>query len=583
MPATPATPGTPVTFADWAARFDTPGDAERAELAQQVAELDHPPTISVVMPVYDTPDPLLRAAMDSVLNQWYPHWQLCVADDRSTDPQVGRTLAEYAAADSRITVVLRQENGHIAAATNSAVAVATGEWVAFLDHDDVLAPHALATVAVHLAAHPDAGLLYTDEDLVDVGGNRVAHYFKPAFDPLLLVGMNSVCHLCVVRRDLVDGVGGLRPGYEGSQDWDLVLRVTERLQRHQVVHVPRILYHWRTHPASTSGSLAAKPYAAGAGYRAAVDHLARVTAPSGDAPSVDPIPGLGWNRLRPPTPNPAPPVGIVVRTADGAHLSRCLRSIWGRTTYPDFQITVVGPGTVTPAVADLLRREVGRVRATPGTAGDGPSALANLGAGLTATDVLCFVDETVEVQSMDWLHELVGHVHRPGVGAAGGAVRGPDGRLRDAGLVLGIGGTAGPAHPGLDRLDIGYWGRAALPRQVAAVSGHCMVVRRDAWDAVGGFDDDHLPGALGDVDLCLRLADAGWATVWTPFAELSSAAEPVAAEPAVGADDGVAARYFRERWGHRLDDDPAYSPNLSLADGHFTPACPPRIEQLVVP
>ena len=580
-----------LTFAEWAARYDTPDEAFRAGLERQVQDLADPPTISVLLPVYDPPVALLREAIESVLGQWYPHWELCIADDCSTDPAVGEILARYAAGDRRVKVVRRTDNGHIAAATNSALAVATGRWVAFLDHDDLLAPQALATVAVHLAARPDAGLVYSDEDLVDVDGHRIAHYFKPDFDPLLLLGQNSICHLCVVRRDLVEEIGGLSEGYEGSQDWDLVLRVSEHLDRHQVVHVPQILYHWRTHPASTSASLAAKPYAAGAGFRAVRDHMDRRygvdPGQPGSAPAVEPIPGLGWNRVRRPLPDPAPLVTIVVRCADGDRLDRCLRSVWGRTTYPRYEIVVVGPGTASPAAADLLRREAGRLRVVGGEGVAGPSTLANRGAALATGQVLCFVDEAAEVVSPDWMGTLVSQVLCPGVGAVGAGFHRPDGRLRDAGLVLGLGGAAGPAHPGLDRLDIGYWGRAALPRQVSAVSGDGLAVRREAWEAAGGFDDAHLPGPHADVDLCLRLAVAGWITVWEPFAELlwsrpeppGSGGEPSGGGTADEAGPGsvtAAVRYLRARWGPKLDDDPAYNPNLSLDRGDFSPASPPR-------
>ncbi|HEY5244309.1 MAG TPA: glycosyltransferase, partial [Acidimicrobiales bacterium] len=428
------------------------------------------------------------------------------------------------------------------------------------------------------------------------GGQPVASYFKPAFDPLLLLAQNHVCHLAVVRRDLVEQVGGLREGYEGSQDWDLLLRVTAGLDRDQVVHVPHVLYHWRTYPASTASSLGAKPYAADAGWRAVRDHLAR----SPSAATVDPVPGLGWNRVSWPVPEPAPLVSIVVRASDEPALARCLQSIWVRTTYPSYEIVVVTTGATSAAVRALLDREAGRVVVADASGPDqadrpgdvdqsggqpgGRYALCNRGAARATGDVLCFLDEATEIVSPDWLDVLVGHVSQPGVGVAGATIYDDDGRLRHAGLVLGLGGVAGPVHEGLDRLDIGYWGRAAAPRYVAAVTADGLVVRRDAWARVGGFDAAHLRAAYGDVDLCLRLRDAGWATVWTPFAELISHRPPRsdAATATDGRDDAAtaraeAARYMRQRWGRALDDDPAYSPNLSLERGDCSPACPPRV------
>jgi O-antigen biosynthesis protein len=588
--------GEPITYPEWVARYDTLDDDRRAAIARQVDALGDPPTFSVVLPVHDPPTELLRAAVDSVRAQLYPHWELCIADDGSRDPAVVRLLDDCAGGDQRVKVVHRAENGHISAASNTALALATGRWVAFLDHDDLLAPHALALMAVHLADRPDAGVAYSDEDLVDYGGQPVASYFKPAFDPLLLLAQNHVCHLAVVRRDLVEQVGGLREGYEGSQDWDLLLRVTAGLDRDQVVHVPHVLYHWRTYPASTASSLGAKPYAAGAGWRAVRDHLAG----SPSAATVDPVPGLGWNRVSWPLPEPAPLVSIVVRASDEPALARCLQSIWVRTTYPSYEIVVVTTGTTAAAVRVLLDRENGRVVVAdasgpdqadrpgdvdqPGGEPDGPYTLFNRGAARAGGDVLCFLDEATEIVSPDWLEVLVGHVSQPGVGVAGATIYDDDGRLRHAGLVLGLGGVAGPVHEGLDRLDIGYWGRAAAPRHVSAVTADGLVVRRDAWERVGGFDAAQLSADYGDVDLCLRVRDAGWATVWTPFAELVSHRPPRsdAATATDGRDDAAtakaeAARYMHRRWGPALDDDPAYSPNLSLERGDGSPACPPRV------
>jgi len=593
----------PITYPEWVARYDTLDDDRLAAIARRVDALADPPTFSVVLPVHDPPTELLRAAVDSVRAQLYGHWELCIADDGSRDPAVVRLLDDCADGDQRVKVVHRAENGHISAASNTGLALATGRWVAFLDQDDLLAPHALALMAVHLADRPDAGVAYSDEDLVDYGGRPVASYFKPAFDPLLLLAQNHVCHLAVVRRDLVEQVGGLREGYEGSQDWDLLLRVTAGLDRDQVVHVPHVLYHWRTYPASTASSLGAKPYAAGAGWRAVRDHLAG----SSTAATVDPVPGLGWNRVSWPVPEPAPLVSIVVRASDEPSLARCLQSIWVRTTYPSYEIVVVTTGATAAAVRVLLDRETGRIVVAdaadlddadrdpdrPGDVDhstaqpDGRYALFNRGAVRAAGDVFCFLDEATEIVSPDWLEVLVGHVSQPGVGVAGATIYDDEGRLRHAGLVLGLGGVAGPVHEGLDRLDIGYWGRAAAPRHVSAVAADGLVVRRDAWERAGGFDAAHLPAAYGDVDLCLRLRDAGWATVWTPFAELVSHRprrsdtapdEPDEPDEPDDAADVDAVRYMRQRWGPALDDDPAYSPNLSLERGDCSPACPPRAQ-----
>jgi glycosyltransferase involved in cell wall biosynthesis len=256
--------------------------------------LTDPPLVSVILPVFNTPEQYLREAIDSVRAQLYPHWELCIADDCSTAAWVPKVLEEYVALDSRIRVERRKENGHISAASNTAVGMATGDWIAFFDHDDILAEHALALAVLALADSPDAGALYGDEDLIDDEGVRSFPYFKPDFDPILLLGQNYFSHLCMLRRDLIMQVGGFRVGYEGSQDWDVVLRVVERLRPDQIVHVPHVLYHWRVHPGSTSSSLTAKPYAAIAARRAVTDHLRRV----GQEARVLPVGWSGFNRIR---------------------------------------------------------------------------------------------------------------------------------------------------------------------------------------------------------------------------------------------------------------------------------------------
>ncbi|HEX3946530.1 MAG TPA: glycosyltransferase, partial [Acidimicrobiales bacterium] len=394
------------------------------------------------------------------------------------------------------------------------------------------------------------------------------------FDPLLLLGQNNICHLCVVRRELVDEAGGFREGYEGSQDWDLLLRVTERLAPGQVVHVPHILYHWRTHLGSTASSLGAKPYAAGAGWRAVRDHLERRAI---DA-TARPVPGLGWNRIDWAVPEPAPLVSLVVRAGgagtgdEGRWLERCLQSIWRRTSYAGYEIVVVaGPETGAEA-RRFLDGQAGRLQVVEAGSSPGLAAGQNEGAARTTGAVLCFLDGATEVRSPDWLEVLVGQLLRPATGVVGAKLYDDRGRVRHAGLVLGLGGVAGPVHRGLDSLDIGYWGRAALPRALSAVGGGCLAVRREAFDQAGGFDDGHLSADDADVDLCLRLAEAGWATVWTPYAELVRHG-PAAESPA----HPEAARYMAERWGGRLERDPAYNPNLSLARPDFSPAEPPRV------
>lgn len=576
LPAAPAHPPDG-SYELWVEQFDTLDDAIRGSVRDRVARLDDRPLISVIMPVYDPPPHLLRAAIDSVRAQLYEHWELCIADDCSTDSRVAEVLREYEAEDSRIKVVRREVNGHISAASNTALGLATGVWLAGVDHDDVLAEHALALVVLALAEHPDPGIVYSDEDKIDDVGSRQSPYFKPDFDPLLLIGQNYLNHLCVFRRDLVTEVGGYREGYEGSQDWDLALRVSERLRPEQVIHVPHVLYHWRSHAGSTASLGSAKPYAVDAGRRAAVDHLAR----TGRAGRVTRIPKSGHNRVTWEVPDPAPRVSIIIPTRDGSLLQRCIDSLFAFTTYPDFDITVIDNSSRTRPTLEFLRAHDDRVRVIRDERPFNYSAINNAGVRQTTGEIVCLLNDDTEVIAGDWLTELVGHVLQPGVGAAGAKLYYDDGRIQHAGVVLGIQGVAGHAYRLFDRLSSGYFGRLQLAQHLSGVTAACVVVRRQAWHEVGGLDEENLPIAFNDVDFGLRLREAGWGIVWSPYAELFHH-ESVSRGPD---DSGPRATefarevsYMQARWGPEvLRYDPYYNPNLSLVAEDFSLAWPPRV------
>jgi GT2 family glycosyltransferase len=562
-------------YPTWVAAFDTIDDDARQIIRQRLDQVTDLPLVSVILPVFNTPEPYLREAIDSVRAQLYPHWELCIADDCSTAAWVPKVLEEYAALDPRIRVERREENGHISAASNTAVAMATGEWIAFFDHDDLLAEHALALAVLALADSPDAGALYSDEDLVDDDGVRSFPYFKPDFDPILLLGQNYFSHLCMLRRDLIVLAGGFRVGYEGSQDWDVVLRVVERLRSDQIVHVPHVLYHWRVHPGSTSSSLSAKPYAAIAARRAVTDHLHRV----GQEARVLPAGWTGFNRIRWELSEAPPPVTVVILPRTGVRLTRCINSARARAAYPDVEVMVVDDGDRRPMLRAFMRdwRKTVTVVSDYRNVSDG--ALRNAAAGQASGEILCFLHDDVEAVSDGWLEEMVGLLLQPGIGAVGAKLLYPDETIHHAGIVMGIGGTAGYIHRRADRLDPGYGGRAMLSQSFSAVSWACMVVRREAFEAVGGFDEANLSGAYVDVDFCLRLGEAGWRVAWTPNAEMTRYASPTEPRESEGENAIRFAReirYLHTRWAPVLAADPAYSPNLSLAHETMPLAWPPR-------
>jgi GT2 family glycosyltransferase len=559
----------------WVRQYDTIDDGARSAIQARLARLSDQPLVSVLMPVFNAPAPFLIAAIESVMSQLYTNWELCIADDKSSEPHVAQILTRYAERDPRIKVVIRAENGHISAASNSALDLATGTWVAPLDHDDVLTEHALALAVLALAEHPDAGLLYSDEDKIDDAGLRHSPYFKPDFDPLLLLGQNYLTHLSIMRRDLVLAAGGYRQGFEGAQDWDLVLRVSEQLSAEQVVHVPHVLYHWRSHSASTAAVLSAKPYAANAGQRAVVEHLER----RGLEGDVSQIALSGHNRVKWRVPDPAPRVSIIIPTKDGRMLQRCVDSVLSFTTYPNFEILIVDNGSRQISTLNYLRGREGQVTVIRDERPFNYSALNNAAVERASGDVLCLLNDDTEVITKDWLEEMIGQLFQPGVGAVGAKLYYPDGRIQHAGVILGIGGVAGHSHRASDRLAAGYFGRLLMAQNLSAVTGACMVVRREAWTEVGGLEEENLAVAFNDVDFGIRLRQAGWRVVWTPEAELFHHESISRGPDTVGErlhDSHKEVAYVEATWSTVLRSDPAYNPNLSLVTEDFSLAWPPR-------
>lgn len=563
-------------YRTWVRRFDTFDEAGRAMLARRAGQLAGGPRFSILLPVYETPEPWLRRCLDSVLGQAWPHWELCIADDASPSPHVQRVLAEYAARDARIRIVRRAENGHISAASNTALAMAQGEYVALLDHDDELRPHALLEMAEAIAADPALDLLYSDEDKIDEQGRRFDPYFKPDWDPELLLGQNYVCHLSVLRTARVREVGGFREGFEGSQDHDLILRFGEGLDPRRVHHVPRVLYHWRAIPGSTALERDAKDYAGDAGRRAVADHLARI-APGA---LVEPLANHHL-RVRWPLPSPSPRVSLVIPTRDRAGLLRtCIESILGKTRYDDYDILVVNNGSTEADALSYLASLRGRDRVAV-LDYDAPfnySAINNWAVAQASGEVIGLVNNDIEVITPDWLEELVARAVRPGVGAVGPMLHYPDGRIQHAGVILGLGGIANHPYTGEPPGIGGHGGRLRVAQTMSAVTGACLVVRRDHYERIGGLDE-RLQVAFNDIDFCLRLRALGLRNVWTPFAEL------VHHESATrGRDEDGERRqrflaeiaFMEARWGEALQRDPAYNPNLSLSGRGFELADPPR-------
>lgn len=543
--------------------------SERALIAQLLPLLPRTPKISVLMPTYETPERYLRAALDSVVDQLYPHWELCIADDASPSPHVTAVLEEYAALDDRIKLVVRERNGHIAAASNSALALATGEFVALLDHDDVLTRDALFHVALLLGDHPDADMIYSDEDKVDDSGMRRDPYFKPDWSPDSFLGRMYTAHLGVYRRSLVEAIGGFRVGFEGSQDYDLVLRLTERTTK--IHHIPRVLYHWRIHEESTAASGGAKEYAFEAGRRALAEALER----RGEPGQVQRLPDLGSYIVRYAIRDPAR-VSIIVPTRDHADdVERCLSSIFARSTYPDFEVVLLDNGSTDPpaleAFAGWPERDP-RVRVVPYDVPFNFSRINNYAVTQSTGRYLLFLNNDTEVLVDDWLEAMVEQAQRPSIGAVGAKLLYPDGTVQHAGVVLGIGGVAGHSHKYSDGAAHGYFNMLRTVNNYSAVTGACMMIRRDAFQAAGGFDE-RLAVAFNDVDLCLRLRAAGLYNVVLPHVVLyhhESKSRGHEDTPEKQARFVAEQAVMKERWNVGGLDDPHYSPHLSVMTEDYT-------------
>ena len=550
-----------------------PTDAQR-ELCQGWVRR---PRFSVLMPTWNTPSHMLRECLDSVLAQTYPEWELCIADDASTDPAVRRIVAEYESRDHRIRVVYRTENGHIAKASNSALELATGDFVALLDHDDTLAPHALFSIAEALQGRTEAKIVYSDEDKLDPSGRRCDPFFKPDFSPDLLRSQNYVAHLLVIDRMLVLGVGGFQTGYEGSQDYDLLLRCIDALAQPEdaVLHVARILYHWRISDGSTAAGHNAKPYASEAALRALQAHAIRLCGES----NVTTV-AAGVYRFHWPVPSPAPLVTVIIPTRDGgAALRTCIESIVRCTTYPAFEIIVVDNQSCQPPTLAYLQElhGSGAAKVLRYDHAFNYSAINNFAVRHAEGSVLALLNDDVEVMSPGWLTEMVSHAVRPDIGCVGAKLYYPDGSIQHAGVVLGIGGVAGHPWKYQPRHTAGYFNRLRTVHNVSAVTAAALVVRRDVFEAVGGLDAAALTVAFNDVDFCLKASDLGLRNLWTPFAELTHHESLTR-----GFDDTPERQNrFRQecttmqaRWGTRLRTDPFYNPHLTLRREDYSLAAP---------
>jgi GT2 family glycosyltransferase len=543
----------------------------RRVLEQAVETLTKRPTFSIIMPVFNVDPRWLRAAVESVKNQIYPFWELCIADDSSTRAATLEYLRGLEN-DDRIKITYRSENGHISRASNSAAALASGQFFLFMDNDDALAPHAVFEMARALQEHPDADLLYSDEDKIDEAGNRYDGQFKPDWSPALFLGYNYVNHLTCIRRSLFDELGGFRTGFEGAQDYDLLLRAIEKT--HRIQHIPKVLYHWRALPESTASDAQVKPIVEDAARRGLQDYLRRNGVPAQTyTPRVAkrervPISQLDW-------PDSGPDVTIIIPTYNQHKvLERCIESILEATTYQNYEILIVDNGSDNAKTIEYLRaldHPKVRVERIPNDAGGFSfSRLNNLAVESSDAGFVCFLNDDTEVLEPRWLSRLVGYAQLPGVGATGARLIYPSRTVQHAGVLLHARDALAPGHAfaGHPATRTSYYFLAETARETSAVTAACMLTSRETFKELGGFCEDPFRVSLNDVDYCLRLAERGLRCVYVAGAELKhyeSLSRDVEDDPAELAAFKRMYRHLPDRY---------YNRNLSpQGDFSFVPRC----------
>lgn len=544
----------------------------REELEKQrKKKWNYGPKISIIVPAYKTPEAFLRQMMDSLLAQTYANWELCIANASPEDASMEYVLKEYAKKDSRILWKKLEENKGIAENTNEAFAMATGAFMGLLDHDDLLAPNALYEVAKALETEPDIDVLYTDED--KVRGDEVLEHFqphlKPDFNIDLLRSNNYICHFFVVRKSLLEKTGGFRREYDGAQDYDFIFRCTQAAGK--IHHIPEILYHWRTHQSSTADNPESKLYAFEAGKRAIEENLRQ----NGLIGEVSHTKDYGFYRVKY-TVQGEPLVSIIIPNKDAKEdLEKCIQSILEKSSYTNYEILIVENNSTGEEIFSYYKElsENSRIRLLRWKREFNYSAINNYGAKKAKGDYLLFLNNDTEVISPDWIEEMLGFCQRPDTGIVGARLYFGNNTVQHAGTVIGIGGIAGHMFTDMPRERSGYMHKAAIIQDLSAVTAACMMVKRQVFDEVQGFEEQ-LSVAFNDVDFCLRVREKQYLVVYDPYVELYHYESK-----SRGAEDSKEKvrrfqseiEFMRCRWETLLKKgDPYYNKNLSLVKWNYS-------------
>jgi len=549
-------------YASCIQRNDTLTMVDVNAIVQHIPQLPFKPVLSILMPVFNPPVDFFVTALDSMLAQYYPHWELCIADDASTDSHIQEIIDRYVIKDTRIKAVYRPVNGQTSAALNSALALATGEFVVLMDQDDVLPAHALYHLAVEINRYPDVALIYSDEDKIDGFGFRSDPYFKSDWNPDLFYAQNMFSHLGAYRTSLVREVGGFRLGFEDAQNYDLTLRCVAHLSADQIRHIPRVLYHQRIQDDVNATTTLA-------GHQALQDHFFGTTT------KVETTEVTGLYRVRYTLPGQLPLVTLIIPTRDQVDmLKKCVESLQTKTDYPNFEVLVMDNQSSDPTALKYLATlgEDSRFKVIPYDAPFNYSAINNYAVTLAQGEIIGLVNNDIEAIHADWLHEMVSHVLRPEVGAVGAKLLYSDGSIQHAGVILGLGGLAGHGHKFLDGKKNGYFGRANLTQTLSAVTAACLLVRKSLYERVGGLDEQNLTVAYNDVDFCIKIREAGYRNIYTPYATLyhhESISRGQENTPEKQARFMREFTFMQNKWGDLLKTDPYYNPNLTQTTEDF--------------
>lgn len=541
------------------------------EVANNLRLFKRRPLISIIVPVYNPQKEWLIKCIESVIQQSYEHLQLCLADDLSTKTHVRDVLEHYTKTDNRICCVYRQSNGNISEASNSALEIAQGEWSLLLDHDDVLHEHALYHVVKAINDKPNIQLIYSDEDKIDHNESRTDPHFKCDWNPDLLYSQNYISHLGAYKTAIMKNIGGFRNGYEGSQDYDLLLRYLREIDPKAIHHIPKPLYHWRAIEGSTALASSEKSYTTKAGMRALQDHFTalkqHVVVEQGE---LDNTYKVNWLI------SDEPLVSLIIPTYNGHRITKqAIDSILHKTTYHNFEIILVDNNSDDPLSLDYFNSIANHKKVTvlryPHPFNF--SAINNFAVQHARGDIIGLINNDVEVINATWLTEMVSHAQRNEIGCVGAKLYYPNDTIQHAGVVLGIGGVAGHSHKYFNRDEYGYFSRLKMVQNVSAVTGACLLVRKSVFLQVRGLNEKDLAIAFNDVDLCLKIKKAGYRNLWTPYAELyhhESVSRGAENSPEKVNRFNSEMNYMKQVWANALLTDTCYSPNLTLEREDFS-------------